>query len=837
MIFRAGKAAAILLIAAAILTWSISALAPHANRPAPSANRPPVRLNLIPDYENNILGFEGSAPVRPGSDVLDLNGLPLQPNGQWMDPGKTTWYFMGTVKGGEIVPTDNGYSALFEPVVLQPGGRLELSLPFVALDPSQVRLQPPPPDENGGQESISPFSHEAGPAGKRIDSFYIPFKHIQKTIHLTLTPLAGEALAGNPHGLRLSGKVQFSSLTFYGAFRDYCPDPVSAPGHLDFRRAHLLNVLDFSPFSGISTLSPSYQYQSTRVALRTELASCRYDTANRTASVEAAFFGKVFPFQTGRQELPQTLKNYRYPDGNFGYDLDPEQEGLEAYKIGLGKIVLGPGDTLTVTVPHTHVLVERVSPAPHDLLISTAGRSQQLISLVYQGPASFQLNVPYLPEPQLYLYQFPAVLRPGLTWMRGLFGPFFPFSEASFTWIALVLGLLGIVFSRWKWGPEWLASFGWLLILLSLYYGVRGSLGLLCAALVSYASQIRYSDFSVQNRAGMVRRLAGILGGLLLLSLGIYLDRRGEVLFSQLSEHELSPLTPLFLLLLVPALLFALYGWSGSKAFTRSDLPFLMLFLVVPALYDALDKSLIALLVLLAAGLYLLRPTAPDEGASARRRERQYAVGLQKRWNLVFRNKTVMLAIVVMMIFAVANDLPRIFSNPIQVDFPPLLAFLLIPLLVFVSVFLTLSSIAFLFILVYPYLPFPQGYLKAAVFALIMFLVFLMGIGTDDRLIEFLPNLLVGRVIYYLSMPVLIGVSIDIHEFMERENRQSSGQGKEKRQLTFRAAAGLYFKELQGFVGTLTGIGSVAAPALYGFVSNQPVIVTYFSLLQKLVIL
>ena len=54
-------------------------------------------------------------------------------------------------------------------------------------------------------------------------------------------------------------------------------------------------------------------------------------------------------------------------------------------------------------------------------------------------------------------------------------------------------------------------------------------------------------------------------------------------------------------------------------------------------------------------------------------------------------------------------------------------------------------------------MPFSVGYLKALVFGAYLVTLFLVGVGADERLIITLPELLIGRAVYYLSMPVLIG--------------------------------------------------------------------------------
>jgi len=188
-------------------------------------------------------------------------------------------------------------------------------------------------------------------------------------------------------------------------------------------------------------------------------------------------------------------------------------------------------------------------------------------------------------------------------------------------------------------------------------------------------------------------------------------------------------------------------------------------------------------------------------------------------------------------VFALVNDLSSTYANEMQIRISPLLTPIAIPLLAFVSVFLAFTSTALLFVLVYPLLPSTSGYMKATLFAVFLFLVFLFGIGTDDRLIASLPNILVGRVIYYFSVPLLIGIYIDINEFMQNENIRLTSEGKDEKAVNFQTAGSMYLKKLQGLMGTLAGIFSLVAPSIFALVANQPVIMTYFSLLEKLVLL
>jgi hypothetical protein len=189
------------------------------------------------------------------------------------------------------------------------------------------------------------------------------------------------------------------------------------------------------------------------------------------------------------------------------------------------------------------------------------------------------------------------------------------------------------------------------------------------------------------------------------------------------------------------------------------------------------------------------------------------------------------------MVFVIFNDLTSTYANDLQILLPPLVAPLAIPLLDLVSVFITLVSLAVLFVLVYPFLPFQTGYMKAVLFAAFLFFLFLFGVGTSDGLMLSLPNILLGRLVYYLSVPMLIGVYFDINDLMETENVRRATVEKEAKPLGFREAGNMLFNNLQGWVGTLVGILSVLAPSLYALVSNQTPITSYFSLLQQLVLL
>jgi hypothetical protein len=375
---------------------------------------------------------------------------------------------------------------------------------------------------------------------------------------------------------------------------------------------------------------------------------------------------------------------------------------------------------------------------------------------------------------------------------------------------------------------------GWLLLVISLAYGIRGSFGLLCAAVTLYILGFRRSTDTTANDGQRI-----ILGSIsfAVIAFSVYLDELGNSIFSGLSAPDLSPLTPVVLMGSVCIVFLLIYGRANSvRAFSSTDLPVLALFLATLTLFDALDKSLLALLLLF-GGWCLIMQRAMGKPATGISRTQTFGIQLHNRLKLAFGNRIVPVSILVLILFALVNDLSSTYANEMQFSISPLLAPVLIPILSLVSVFLTFTGIASLFVLVYPYIPSRVGYLKATFFALFLFLIFLFGIATDDRLIAALPTMLVGRILYYFSVPLLIGVYFDIDEYMQKENKRRAKAGTDTERISFQTASSLYLRNLQGVTSTLAGIISLVVPSLYAFLSSQPVLGTYFNLLEKLILL
>jgi len=595
--------------------------------------------------------------------------------------------------------------------------------------------------------------------------------------------------------------------------------------------ANLLTMLDTPTYSSFNGLNPVYQFKPTTVALRSELITCQFDRDEGIGQVEATFSGRVFGLGQGSHLFPDELRSSDFVDGNFLFSPSILFKGVQGYEIRLGRILLGPGDVLNIRIPHARIQADSLSPPPNNIVNLDPEEAGSGLQLTYLGPAEFDLFLPYVPQTELYGRQFPAILRPSAQVIEARVGGLFPVGRSYVAWGLLGVGLFLLLLSRFVKASLWFALPGWVLVSISLYFGLRGSFGLLCLAVFVWLDQFLKPGAASKNRVDTLKKtgLAGL--ALFAIALAMSFDRDGTEIFRGLSTSDLSPLTPLVLIGTIGLLLLVLYfrKLKNIEAFHTPDFPVLILLFSVLCLYDAFDKSLLALFILLLGGWYLSRRQGGDENDS-------FGKNLRKRFRVAFHNRLILLSILILILFALGKDLSSTFANEIHISVAPYLAPLVIPLLAIISVSVSFFSIALLFVLIYPYLPTQTGYLKASLFAIFLFLVFLFGIGTDDRLIASLPSILMGRVIYYFSVPMLIGISFDINDYMARENERLAQENKENESISFTAAGRLYFKNLQGLVGTLTGILSLVAPSLYAYLASQPVFVTYFSLLEKLVL-
>src|SRR5262249_4984780 len=98
--------------------------------------------------------------------------------------------------------------------------------------------------------------------------------------------------------------------------------------------------------------------------------------------------------------------------------------------------------------------------------------------------------------------------------------------------------------------------------------------------------------------------------------------------------------------------------------------------------------------------------------------------------------------------------------------------------LLLVSIVTSYVAQAALFLVLYGVLPSRIGYIKALTFGAYLCAMFLIGVGADQRLIVTLPQLVIGRAVYYLSVPVLIGIYLDLRQHPLRlPGAETTGQG------------------------------------------------------------
>ena len=140
-----------------------------------------------------------------------------------------------------------------------------------------------------------------------------------------------------------------------------------------------------------------------------------------------------------------------------------------------------------------------------------------------------------------------------------------------------------------------------------------------------------------------------------------------------------------------------------------------------------------------------------------------------------------------------------------------------------VTIVASFLALGLLFLVVYPLLPFGVGYLKALVFGAYLGALFLVGVGADERLIVTLPQLLIGRAVYYLSVPVLIGIYLDLKQHSPRPQSDPVADAKP------------YLERLRTQINVVGAIVSILAPAVYASVAKSPVVTSYFDLLNQLV--
>ena len=822
--------------AACCLLLAVFLLSGRWTAPAASAQNTgqQARLTVAVDYGRRGADVDGT--VMGGDSRPDLRAWGITVEQAWQRESGAPWSIRGAFVAAHLdAPgADGAYHLRIGPLALAPDDDLTLLFPFLSVD--YARLSPPP--DNLAELLTPPAQPTDVPpgvlglrySGGRTLTLDVPFTPLRQQITLAITPLIGEMLLRQPASFRVAGHVTFDGLHDFAEFQRYCQTDPAAPTYR-YRVAELLFSLDAPPVYSMALQNALYQFKPVQLFVSSDLGICHFDTNG--GRVEAVFDGRVSALSPAlaRQFPVQWLTSD--PAAGTGIVLAtnrsialPAGRG-QAYRLVLGGITLGPEDTLTVTMPGADL--RTIAPPPTRFDVSN-GRP---LEAVYAGPQRLALTITYAPTASLILAQFPTIVRAltrpieralqtaGLR-LPASWNGLLALEGVAWSWHVLVLAfLLLAVAERLHDRLQVVVGGGaWALAAVALLYTTRGAFGLLVLALLAYL----YAGRKDNRSAGYILRG---LAALLLTAAAAALDQRADRLFVVLTTLELqtTPITPLVALTLA-ALLVMLLAFPRRQRqllLPRASLA-VTVALVTLATMDVFQKSLPSLLVVGVGVAYVQRrlPRA-EKGLEA--------PTVVRRFRTAWRSRLIPIGGALLVLFAAQNGL-RSTTAVLGGSLGPW-SLPLGPLLLLVSIVEGYLAIAALYLFLYPALPFQTGYLKAASLAAYLLVIFTLGLGADDRLLSTLPALLVGRAIYYLGVPLLIGLYFDIDRFRRQQTGKQSA-GTTANVATFDQAATTYLERVHGVVSTAGSIVALVAPQAYALVTGNPLVVNYFDLLAKL---
>jgi hypothetical protein len=779
-------------------------------------------LTLLPNFANGEVEFQGS--VSPGglnSEEARLSDWGIADDLRVWKPSNAgpdqPWSVQGVLREAELLqpdprqPEEGVYLLRIGPVSLGPEDKMILLLPFLSVDLARLTQEP---DNLALLEDLHPSAlpHlEYGGSGGAPLLLEIPFLPIRQNLHLSLTPLLGEALMGREASFRFYGEATFEAFGDYAAFLRHCQVDPANPLYR-YREAHNLFAVDFPPVFNVGFLNNAYRFKPTFGLLRSELTSCEYQP--RSGEVKTVISGRAFSRPQDPSRFPPWMQEQDVPEMHIS--VQAPRAAVGSYQIQFGEVRLGPGESLILQVPHTNIGEIHPEPDSIQLDFEQGGR------VVFEGPRRFALSLRYTPQLNLFLQQAPSILRELVDPVERAFGQWFSSRSQVWTWAILGLGMLLLLVGRMSnmRGISGTRNVGPLLIGGAFFFGFHGAFGWLLLACLG-------SAFTQRSR-GVRAMMPGAALSLLSL-LTLFLDTRSRRLFTTLSNLDLTltPFTPLLLSLLTAAAAFMFIMTSRKEdPFSSGDLFPLTLFFLALSVYDVMHRSLLSLLV---AGVGFAFLSArkrswnmPEEGLMA---------GAAERMKNAWRGRFVPLGLLVIVGVAAANGFTS--TNAVLSPRFGVFALFLTPFFLLLSLLLTLFAIGVLYTLLYPTLPGGQPYVKAVTFGVFLWSIFVLGVGGDDRLIASLGSILVGRLIFYLSVPVLISLHF---QAMARIPSQEKALGEEvdlaKR---LRESLRASFSDLKSLWATLSAPISVLAPAVYSAISGQPMFSSYFDLLDVLI--
>lgn len=781
-----------------------------------------VQLTLLPNYTNNqvlIVGSIASLTATNAEEVqLDDWGLKGNLN-VWASDSKkdtTNFYIQGILANASLEPAGDAdkYKIIIGPLQLPPGNTLAITIPFVSLVSDEVSPVPHNLDETKKPGvPLTSLRYSAGDDPLEL-TLEIPFVPVSKKIDLNIFPLVGELIQKRPDSYRLFGQVTFEDIRDFTLFEKYCQSTVENL-FWPYRMADTLFALDYLPIFHFGYLPPTFQYKPSYLLVRSELQSCIYEDG--AGQVFTTITGRAFHQPEDTSRFPEFLQDQDAPEQQF--EIQERGTGTGVYEIQLGYIFLGPRDRLKVTLPGTDI--RGISPAPSRFSYSDTGQ----ILAEFDGPEKFILNVRYAPRPELFIQQLPATIRAFGSRAENLLLALNTGPGSWVPWIILVVCLVILAgFQRFNHRLKlWQFVIVWSVAGVLCYYSFQNVFGLILFAIGGHML-VNWNPGSLDTS---IRDILTLIIATIFLALDVKI--KDFIFLLNGYNLELTLFTP-SLLILFCLIIYLIYRHPKEKfKWTPREIIGPAIFLFSLSVLDGLQKSLPALLI--SVGLVLFVVQRYNKSSH---KQNEYTIpDIPSRFRAAWRSPFLWIGLFTLSIFVISNDI----TNSAEVLDPKLgmIRFLLDPILLFFSVVLSFLATGSLFLLLYPSLPFHKGYLKAIVFALGLMAIFILGIGADDRFVTALPTMLVGRFIYYLSGPLLIGIFMEV--YTERETKKAKNRTEKKTEKEDIPGYSFIriFEPLKSFLGPLGSLVSLVAPALYAWASNQPLITSYYDVLEILI--
>jgi hypothetical protein len=779
-------------------------------------------VTLLPDYANDQVMIVGmvSSPKGISAEVAKLGdwgfdgALDVWASGS--AEGNQSYYLQGILSNAFLeLPGESGrYKITLGPFHLPPGDTLAITIPFASLTIEDVSPEPHNLDEiKNPRVPVTNLRYSAGKDPLDL-TLEIPFVPVKKEIDLNLFPLVGELIQKRRDSYRLFGQVIFKDIPDYPAFEKYCQWTVEDP-FWPYRMADTLFSLDYLPIFHFGYLPPAYQYKPTYLLVRSELQSCSYD--NGAGQVVTGITGRVFNQPVDPARFPKFLLDQDVPDQQV--EIQERGIGTGIYEIQLGYIFLGPGDVLKVTLPGTDI--RSISPAPSRFSYTETGQTQA----EFDGPGKFVLNVRYAPRPEVFVKQLPATIRAFGFEVEKLLSSLNTGLGTWQPWLILVacVALLAVV-ERFSYPLKlWGIVFLWLIAGVLCYYSFRHVFGL-----ILFATGVNLlASWKTGSRKAILKSILTTLTAIVIL----ILDTKAKELVYMLDGYnlELTLFTPSLLIVFGLVVLLIYRNPKEKLTWAPRDFvgPAILLFAL--SVLDGLQKSLPALLFTGGLVLVILRRfyKLSDNG------ETDSTLGIPDRFKTAWRSSFLWIGLFALSIFVISNDV----TSTAEVLAPKLgvLRFLLDPVLLFLSATLSFLATGGLFLILYPVLPFKEGYLKAIGFAAGLWVIFILGVGADDRLVIALPGMLAGRFIYYLSAPLLAGIYMENQTEREAEKADGRASKADKKVVKTGFSIERILDPLKSLLGPVGSLISLVAPGLYAWFSGQPLITSYFDVLDVLI--